>query len=364
MSVHRDHRGDDGVFVPVRDADAQAVDSAGLEPVLAIRGDQRMLLERQPDRVSLHPRRHGMRMQGRNSLRDHARRIRASPPGLHLAEGGTQDAERLRRARIGLRGQCRKTLRPVPELANRDIDLQGIDRPLDRRLEWPQRAAAVEAEQGADVLGAAAVGGVLAGENGRSRADAGAKRLIHRRHRGGERGAGRTNGGELARALAAHQHLQIGGLVLDFARGLRDRLIDLPATVVGHERPADQQAAAAAALLARPLDDRLADIAQRLEVLDEGERLGRLQHVDPAADQEPRRAHARDQRQRGFELGRETGEIGELGVVRPIAIDDGAGRRRTEPPERDRACDELVPRHPHGIPVGRPHQQCRLHREH
>ena len=59
----------------------------------------------------------------------------------------------------------------------------------------------------------------------------------------------------------------------------------------------------AAAVRTRPLGDRLADVAQRPQVLDEGQRPCRRQHVDAAAHQELRRAIARDQCQRRFELG-------------------------------------------------------------
>ena len=171
------------------------------------------------------------------------------------------------------------------------------------------------------------------------------------------------DGGELARALASHQRPELGRRVGNLPRPC-GRFVDFAAKRVGHERAADQHGPAAAALLARPLRDRLADIAQRLDALDEGERLRRLQHVDAAADQQTRRAHARDQRQRRFELGREAGEIGQLGVVRSVSEDDRAARCRCAPPQRGGAREELVPRHPCGVPVGGPHQQRRLHRVH
>src|SRR4051794_32054889 len=51
--LHGDHRGDDGAFALVRHADPQAEDVADLECVLALAGDQGMLLECQSDRVAL-----------------------------------------------------------------------------------------------------------------------------------------------------------------------------------------------------------------------------------------------------------------------------------------------------------------------
>ena len=110
-----------------------------------------------------------------------------------------------------------------------------------------------------------AMGGVLAGENGGGRTGAGALCLAHRRHRRAERDAGLAHGRELALALAAHQRAGARRSCPRSARTSASASSISLAQRVGHGRAADQHRPAAAALLARPLRDRLADIAQRAE---------------------------------------------------------------------------------------------------
>ncbi len=245
-------------------------------------------------------------------------------------------------------------------LADGQIDLQRIDGAREEGLERPQRAAAVGAEQGAHLLRATLMRGVLAGEHDRGRVGAGMLRLPHCRHRGLEAAAGFADRGELTHALAAHQRCDIGGLVGDGAHGADDLFVQR----MRHVGAAHEHGPSSARLLAHPLRDRGACIAQGLQAGHERQRLCRLDHVGAAADQEPRRAHARDQRQRRFELGGEMREIGELGVVGTVAVDDRARGCRREAPQRRRARQELLLGHARCVPVGRPHQQRRLHRVH
>ncbi len=183
----------------------------------------------------------------------------------------------------------------------------------------------------------------------------------HRVDRHAERDAGLAHRRELALALATHQHPEIGGLVGDLAR----RLVDLPAQRGRAWRrrrsaPAGRRRSARASI-ARP-SRRHCAAGGTFSMKVSG--LAACSMLAPAADQQLRRAHARDQRQRGFELGREIGEIGELRMMRAAAVDDRARRRRTPPPERGGAREELLLRHARGVPVGRSHQQRRLHRVH
>ena len=277
-----------------------------------------MLLERQTDRVSHHLCRDGMKRQA--LLRNTARKLGAMFAGLHPRDGGSQDRVCALRARMGRGGENGKPFRPIAKLADRDIDLQRIERAFDQGVERTQRAPAVEAEQRADLLCAAAVRSLLAGENRGGHIGAGALRRAHRRHRRIERGTGLTLCRELARALAPHEPPKLRGLVVHLAA---QRGGDFLVQRVRHEPAADQHGCAAA-LLMRPFCNRAPHIAQRSQVLDEGERPRRGQHVDTAAHEELRGAIPRDQRQRRFELGGEIGEIGELGVVHPVAVDDGA----------------------------------------
>lgn len=109
-----------------------------------------MLLERQTDRVSHHLCRDGMKRQA--LLRNTARKLGAMFAGLHPRDGGSQDCVCALRARMGRGGESGEPFRPIAKLADRDIDLQRIDRAFDQGVERTQRAPAVEAEQRADLL--------------------------------------------------------------------------------------------------------------------------------------------------------------------------------------------------------------------
>jgi hypothetical protein len=149
-----------------------------------------MLLDRQTDRVTRDARRDGV--GGMAGLRNAARNLAAALAGLHPGDSASQDIARPLCARLGRGCENGKAFCPIAKLAHRDIDLQRIDRAFDQGLERPQRAPAVEAEQGADLLGAAAVRGLLAGENRVGRPRAGALGRAHHGHRRIERRAGLT----------------------------------------------------------------------------------------------------------------------------------------------------------------------------
>ena len=112
-----------------------------------------------------------------------------------------------------------------------------------------------------------------------------------------------------------------------------------------------------------PIRHAASGIAQRLAALDPGQRLGGRQHVDAAADQQRRLARARDQCEARFELRCEVGEPGKLGVMARIAVDHGALASGPCPTARRCARRTLARQH-RRIPVGRPHQQGRMHRVH
>ena len=239
-----------------------------------------MLLDRQTDRVTRAPRRDGWeRMAG---LRNAARNLAAALAGLHPSDGASQDIARPRCARMGRGCENGKAFRPIAELAHRDIDLQRIDRALDQGLEWPQRAPAVEAEQGADVLGAAAVRGLLAGENRGGRARAGGLAAARIAATVASSVAQASRSSASSRALLRPMSRRSSGSCPRPCSSMRGNVLVQPYGM--NALPMTTGAPPPCARAHRV--DRLADIAQRPQVLDEGKRPCRRQHVGAAAHQE------------------------------------------------------------------------------
>src|SRR5262249_54455000 len=152
VGIDCEYRRHDGVIALVRDADAEGIDAVDLEGFGAVHGDERRLLEREPDGVALGLLGYGMRMERLNGVDDDAPDVAAAPAWRDHLDGIFQHLGSSIRIGIGAGTDHGEAFRPVAAAAHRHIDLQRIDTAVDRRFEWPQRPSAVEAEQSAHVL--------------------------------------------------------------------------------------------------------------------------------------------------------------------------------------------------------------------